>query len=185
MLSPKSTPPSARIERWLLYLQQFCYVIKHIAGKENSADVLSRLPVDPPENRDAVETREYAFSIANEAVPAALTAHEVERASEKDPTLQLVREAITSGDWSHLSGTMYKALAEELWVLGQLVLRGNRIVMPESLWKRTIELCPWGPSGNGAHKSQTPTEGVVAQHGQADWTVHPGLPSLPAGWAKK
>ena len=142
MLSPKSTPPSARIERWLLYLQQFCYVIKHIAGKENSADVLSRLPVDPPENRDAVETREYAFSIANEAVPAALTAHEVERASEKDPTLQLVREAITSGNWSRLSGTMYKALAEELWVLGQLVLRGNRIVMPESLWKRTIELCP-------------------------------------------
>ena len=96
--------------------------------------------LDPPENRDAVESRKYAFSIANEAVSAALTAHKVQRASEKDPTLQLVRGAITSGDWSRLLGTMYKALAEELWVIGQLVLRGNRIVMPESLWKRTIKL---------------------------------------------
>ena len=140
MLSIKSTPPSARIERWLLYLQQFCYVVKHIAGKENSADALSRLPVGPHEHQDAVDTREYAFSIANEAIPAALTAHEVERASEKVHTLQLVREAISSGDWSRLSGTMYKALAEELWVFGQLVLRGNRIVMPASLQKRTIWL---------------------------------------------
>ena len=147
VLSAKSTPPSARIERWLLYLQQFSYVVKHIAGKENPADALSRLPVDPPEDQDAIETREYACSIASEAVPAALTAREVERASEKDPTLQLVREAITSGDWSRLSGTMYKALAEELWVLGQLVLRGNRIIMPESLWKRTVKLAHEGHQG--------------------------------------
>lgn len=37
----------------------------------NSADALSRLPVDPPDNQDAIETKEYAFSIANEAVPTA------------------------------------------------------------------------------------------------------------------
>ena len=131
--SAKSTPPSARIERWLLYLQQFCYVVKHIAGKENSADALSRLPVGSHEHQDAVDTREYAFSIANEAIPAVLTAHEVERASEKAHTLQLVREAILSGDWSRLSGTMYKALAEELWVFGQLVLRGKQMLPRQ--WK--------------------------------------------------
>ena len=43
MLSAKSTPPSARIKRWLLYLQQFCYEIKHIAGADNHTDALSRL----------------------------------------------------------------------------------------------------------------------------------------------
>ena len=67
----------------------------------NSADALSRLPVGPPDNQDAIETKEYAFSIANEAVPVALTINEgdsPERASEKDPNLQLVREAIRSGD---------------------------------------------------------------------------------------
>ena len=71
----------------------------------------------------------------------------VEQASAKDPTLQLVRQAVTPGDWSRLSGTMYKALSEELWVLGQLVLRGNRIVMPEGLWKQTIALAHEGHQG--------------------------------------
>ena len=42
---------------------------------------------------------------------------------------------------------MYKALAEELWVLGQLVLRGDRIIMTESLWKHTIALAYEGHQG--------------------------------------
>ena len=67
----------------------------------------------------------------------------------------MVRQAIASREWSRLSGTMYKALAEELWVLGQLVPRGDRIIMPESLWKNTIALALEG------HQD------MVAQHGQA------------------
>ena len=43
-----------------------------------------------------------------------------------------MQQAVTSGDWSHLSGTRYRALAEELRVLGQLLLKGNRIIMPEA-----------------------------------------------------
>ena len=91
VLGVKSTPPSARIERWLLYLQQFRYVVTHISGKENSADALSRLPVGPAQDHDARESTEYACSIASEAVPATLTPQQVEQASAKDPTLQLVR----------------------------------------------------------------------------------------------
>jgi len=87
----------------------------------------------PAQNDDARESTEYAGSIASEAVPAALTPQQVEQASAKDPTSQLVHQAVASGEWSRLSGTMYKALAEELWVLGQLVLRDNRIIMQESL----------------------------------------------------
>ena len=47
VLGVKSTPPSARIERWLLYIQQFRYVGIHISRKENSADALSRFAVGP------------------------------------------------------------------------------------------------------------------------------------------
>ena len=119
----------------------------HIPGNENAADALSRLPVGPAEDHDASETREYACSSASEAIPAALTTQEVEQALEKDPTLQLVRQAVTSGDWSRLSGTMHKALAEELWGLGQLVHRDIRIIMTESLWKHTIALAHEGHQG--------------------------------------
>ena len=52
VLSAKSKPPSARIERWLLYLQQFQYTLTHIPGKENAADVLSRLPVGSTQDDD-------------------------------------------------------------------------------------------------------------------------------------
>ncbi|KAK3750469.1 hypothetical protein QZH41_006264 [Actinostola sp. cb2023] len=51
VLSPQSKPPSIRIERWLLYLQQFRYTVRHILGKENSADVLSPLPVGQTKKR--------------------------------------------------------------------------------------------------------------------------------------
>jgi hypothetical protein len=34
---------------------------------------------------------------------------------------------------------MYKALSDEIWVLGQTVMRENRIILPESLWEQTLK----------------------------------------------
>ena len=92
----------------------------HISGKENSADALSRLPVGPAQGGDARENTEYACSIASEAVTAAHTPQKVEQACAKDPTLQLVGQAVTSGDWSRLLGTLYKALSENCGFLASL-----------------------------------------------------------------
>ena len=147
VLSAKSKPPSARIERWLLYLQQFQYTLTHIPGKDNSADVLSRLPVGSTQDDDTRETEDFAYSVASAAVPAALLPKHVETATANDPTLWLVRKAVTTGDWTQLSGTTYKAVKEELWVVGQVVMRGARIVMPQSLWKQTIMLAHEGHQG--------------------------------------
>ncbi|XP_048584683.1 uncharacterized protein K02A2.6-like [Nematostella vectensis] len=154
VLGPTSKPPSARIERWLLYLQQFSYVVRHISGKENSADALSRLPVGPVQTADSKATSEYVFSTAKAAVPVAMTPKHVEVVSEKDPTLILVREAIRSGDFTRLTGTLYKAVSKELWIAGQLVMRGNRIVLPESLWKQAIILAHEGHQGMVRTKSR-------------------------------
>ena len=84
VLGLHSKPPSVRIERWMLYMQQL------------------------------------------------------------EPTLHLVRHAITSGDWSKLQGTTYKAVRDELWIMGQLIMRGNKVVMPEKMWNRTIQLAHEG-----------------------------------------
>ena len=102
--------------------------------------VLSRLPVGPAQSNDSAATKVYACSVVSEAVPSALTAKEVELASERDPTLKLIRDAVTSGDWKHLSATMYKAISDEIWVLGQIVMRGHRIIIPESPGNRR---CHW------------------------------------------
>ena len=152
VLGKTSNPPSARIERWLLYLQQFQYEITYIRGTDNVADVLSRLPVVSAEG-DCKDTEEFAYSVASEAMPVALVPSEVEALSAKDPTLDLVRQAVISGDWSKLQGTTYKMVKDELWVIGQLVMRGGRIVMPESLWNRTVLLAHEGHQGVTRTKS--------------------------------
>ena len=41
MLSPTSNPPT-HIQRWLLHLQLYNYIIQHIPGNLNHADYLSR-----------------------------------------------------------------------------------------------------------------------------------------------
>ena len=154
MFGPHSKPPSARIERWLLYLQQFKVSIRHIPGRENAADALSRLPVDSTPDAAIKKTEEYARSIVADAIPAALAPRQVERESERDPILQLVRQAITSGDWSKLQGTTYKAVRDELRIMGQQVMRGNKVVIPEKLWNQTIQLAHEGHQGMVRTKSR-------------------------------
>ena len=147
MFGSHSKPPSARIERWMLYMQQFQYKIRHIPARENAADALSRLPVDSAPDAAIKQTEEYACTIVADAIPAALPPRQVERESERDPTLHLVRNAITSGDWSKLQGTTHKAVRDELWIMGPLVMRGNKVVMPEKLWNQTIQLAHEGHQG--------------------------------------
>lgn len=129
VLGAKSKPPSARIERWLLYLQQFQYTLTHIPGKVN-VDVLSRLPVGLTQSEDTRETKDFAYSVASAVVPAALLPKQVEAAAANDPTLQRVRKAVMTGNWTQLSGAIYEAVKEELWVVRQVVMRGTRIVIP-------------------------------------------------------
>ena len=32
------------------------------------------------------------------------------------------------------------AVKDELWIVGQIVMRGNRIILPEKLWEHTVKL---------------------------------------------
>ena len=90
----------------------------HIPGKANAADVLSRLPVGSTQDENTQETEDLAYSVASSAVPVALLPKQVETAKANDPTLQRERKAVMTGDRTQLSGTIYKAGKEELWVVG-------------------------------------------------------------------
>ena len=68
-------------------MQQFRYKLTYMRGKDNPADVLSRLPVSMTQDHETRTTEEFAYSVARKAVSALLVPKEVEIASEKDPTL--------------------------------------------------------------------------------------------------
>ena len=81
-------------------MQQFKYTIRPIHGKEDPADALKRLQVGEVAKEFLRQTEDCALTVVTDAIPAALLPRQVERESELDPTLQLVREVLTTGDCS-------------------------------------------------------------------------------------
>ena len=143
----KSTSkPSARIERWVLRLQGYNFRVVYRPGKTNIADALSRLNSINPKDRSGEKT-DFVRVIAQESTPVALSAKEVERASEEDPELTSVRHCIQSGDWSQGKLPQYLCVKNELCVLGKLVMRGTRIVIPKSLRGEVLRLAHEGHQG--------------------------------------
>lgn len=133
VLSARAKPPSARIERWVLYLQQFSFTVSHIRGRENCADILSRSPEGEEDTEESKESNIFAYSVTEEARPNAITMEKIKLESSRDKIITMLKEAIRSGEWQKFQGTIYKAIKDELWVYENILMRADRNVMPESL----------------------------------------------------
>lgn len=143
--------PSARIERWVLRLQGYDYTVVYRPGKTNIADALSRLRISNNVDNSG-DNYDFVRMIAQESTPIALSPREVERASEHDEELVAVRECISKGNWDKCnlpakSRLSYLCVKEELCVLGKLVLRNSRIVVPRALRERVLSLAHEGHPG--------------------------------------
>ncbi|XP_046568676.1 uncharacterized protein K02A2.6-like [Haliotis rubra] len=146
--SPKSKP-CARIERWVLRLQQYDFKVVYAPGRSNIADPLSRLSREQFVKPQAVSSsaEEYVRFVAVNATPQAVTTREVEGASATDDELEMVRQCIDSSDWNHCELKQYVIVSSELCRIGKLVLRGNRIVIPMCLRPRVLSLAHEGHLG--------------------------------------
>ena len=83
----KKSRPSARVNRWVLRLQPNCFTVRHITGKENIADSLSRLTRNKASTGLSSEAEEYVRFVAENSIPQALSPREIERASDADKEL--------------------------------------------------------------------------------------------------
>ena len=91
----------ARIERWTMRLQEYDFTVCYKPGSNNSADYLSRYPVQLAKSKSIAE--EYVNFIASNAVPKAMTRDEVRDETNKDLTMQKLKECLRSGKWSILN----------------------------------------------------------------------------------
>lgn len=142
---PKSKP-SARVERWALRLMPFKYTVRHVPSGQNIADCLSRLTKIPTSSQCNNVREEYVRMLAISATPRAMTTREVERASAVDEELTTIRKCWKTGNWS-TAPNAYKLLRDEITVIGRLVMRGMRIIVPLSLRERVLELAHEGHQG--------------------------------------
>jgi hypothetical protein len=155
---PRSRP-CARIERWVLRLQPYDFRVVYVPGPQNIANSLSRLldsKAKPEEHMHGAE--EYVRFLAVHATPQAMSTREVEEAAAIDEELSELRQAIKTGHFDQCKP--YMPIAGELCVIGQLVLRGTRIIMPAKLRPRALVLAH---AGLGIAEDQ----GMVAGYGKS------------------
>ena len=116
------------------------YELVHVPSAKNFADSLSRLSgkcqtMTLVKNEDDQCIR----TVAQHAVPAALSVQDIEHASADDEDLQVVRSCLKSGNWNDCPRD-YVAVQHELTRTGKLVLRGMRLVIPVVLSADVLEL---------------------------------------------
>ena len=84
--------------------------------------------------------------VASHASPVALRTKEVEQASVQDSELQAIRKCLIAGKWDSVP-KQYIPVRNELTFICHVILRGTRIVMPQSLRKRVVNLAHEGHQG--------------------------------------
>ena len=141
----RGSKPSARIERWVLRLQPHSYKVCCDASRDNIADTLSRLTTFPASEKCRYDD-ERVRMVALQAVPVAIKSQEIESASAEDEELQAVRNCLASGNWEK-GPRSFMMVRNELTYIGQVILRGTRIVIPKVLKSRVSELAHEGHQG--------------------------------------
>lgn len=141
----------SRAESWALRLQPYDFTIERVPGYQNIADALSRLipatQKDAPFDEDEDSHYLYALDIGY----MQLTWNDIESASEKDIELELVRKAITSDKWP-AELRSYEAQKKHLHILGAMVFKSDRTILPVSLRNKAMQLAHEGHVGEVATK---------------------------------
>ena len=157
-----------RLERWALRLQAYNFTVKHIKGTLNPADYCSRNTQWDANSIASSTTEEYISFIVSEATPRAITIQELKSHRQTDPTLQELRQLITSNKWREIDKTIeryensdvkelniYNSHKHELTLTsdGNLILRGNRTLIPFTLRQRLVNIAHESHCGVSKTKS--------------------------------
>ncbi len=140
----QSKPTTARLERWRLRLQEYDFHVVYRPGPSNLADPLSRHPKDGKtgtdrSNMEACADR-YVHYMTQAQTPKAMKLEEIQRETLTDPELQQIKEHLQKNQL-HKLPKAYKHIAQELCITDQdILLRGDRIVLPKKLRQQAISL---------------------------------------------
>ena len=110
--------------------------------------------------RTAKEVKHYVSYVVTCNRPNAVTKEQAQKATDEDPTLLALRGCIHQGwiDPKAENLQAYKQVFSELAVVDGMVVRGDKIVVPETLRQRMIEIAHEG------HQGQVRTKQLLRAH---------------------
>lgn len=127
-------PP--RIQRWLIRLQKYDIQVRYVPGKDmHIADALSRAVVGKPEFCDDDDCE---ISVIGNLPVSVERLAEFKRETAKDPTLGILMRYVSDGwperrDQVDPSVRQYWTFREEVSTYGGLLLKTERLIVPESM----------------------------------------------------
>ena len=141
---------TARLERLQLRLQPYKFRVVYRPGASNPADYMSRHPVSKPTtpgHKSRVDA--YVNFVTTNATPNAVTLQEIQDATAKDQTLQSLARVLVTQKWNEADSDIraYQQVKQELTVANGVILKGTRIIVPETLRHRVVTLAHNGHQG--------------------------------------
>jgi len=152
--NPRAKLP-ARIERWGLRLMPYSFKVVHCQGRQNPTDYCSRHPNPSTKcsERTAKITEEYINLIFDTAMPPALNTDMIKHHTMNDQVLQRILKLIQSNKWQAAASDPdlrpFYNIRDELCTNADndIILRGTRIVLPQSLHQQAINIAHEGHQG--------------------------------------
>ena len=147
---------SARIERWVLRTLPYEMRVTYRPGHDNPADYLSRHPVKvSASSREEKAAEEYLNYLVHNSTPKSMTVDQVVNETAKDATLQAVIRAVITNNWQAKDDKvdmtafhiLFTCRAELSVHESGILLKGTRIVLPESLHAEAVKLAHTGHQG--------------------------------------
>ena len=142
-----------RIQRWLLSLQPFNFVVRHISAKVNlAADSLSRFPSSESVASNEAESSVETVCLVLRENP--VTVEELVAATERDDDLMCVKKHILEGWTRKTAPNAFWPLRSELCISDMgLIMLGSRIVVPSAVQDRILRQTHEGHIGAAKMKA--------------------------------
>ena len=94
-----------------------------------------------------------------------MTIDEISESTNADRTLQGLRAAIRTGHWETVK--QYKPIKDEITIgSNNIILRGSRIIIPDALRQRAIDIAHESHQGISKTKALLREKGVVLRNGR-------------------
>ena len=131
--------------------------VQYRPGHDNPADYLSRHPVEAkPSSREQKAAEEYVNYVVDTSTPKAMTTDLVAAETTKAPTIQAVIQAMVTNNWCADNKAaidkiafhaLYSCRTELTIHESGILLKGLRIVLPETLHAQAVRLAHTGHQG--------------------------------------